>query len=182
MTGTHPSLSMYASRCSRCPHRMTWTKISSQPSHMSNMWLTRYRTEKNVVSTMSGIPTRHERTYTKLVDRIGVLCAQGVSVEVDADKVESGEERKRDGHKNEKDQCGGEEKDAWNAECARHGWLELGFVAVVGGELVVDGDEEVVHVKRRRRRGKRGAKEGLTVGRLLFSFCGGGTCLVCTSR
>lgn len=62
----------------------------------------------------------------------------------------------------------------------RETWLA--FVAVVGGELAVDGDEEVVHVVRRRRRGKRGAKEGLTVGRLLFSFCGGGTCLVCTSR
>lgn len=72
---------------------------------------------------MSGIPTRHERTYTKLVDRIGVLCTQGVPIEVDADKVESGEERKRDRHKNEEDKRGGKEKDARNAECARHGWL-----------------------------------------------------------
>lgn len=123
MTGTHPSLSMYVSRCSRCPHRMTWTMISFQTSHMSNMWLTKYRTEKYVASIMSGIPNRHERTYTKLVDRIGVLCTQRVSVEVNADEVESGEERKRDGHENEENQCGGEEKDAWNAECARHGWL-----------------------------------------------------------
>jgi len=88
---------------------------------------------------------------------------------VDADEVKPGEERKRDGHKYEEDECGSEEKDAWNAERARHGccflmtrtWLSSLFavsslLSTTNRSCTLNGGEE----------GEREAlKERLTVGR-----------------